>query len=72
MLAPLIDKADLIAKFGKTLKSLFELFTKKKESEAGDAITIKDCDDAINIVKPIANHGGTQTFNVINGGGCGK
>lgn len=66
MFAPLFDKAELIGKFGKTLKALFELFT-KKESEAGDDISVKDCDDAINIVKPIANHGGTQTFNVIKG-----
>jgi hypothetical protein len=69
MLAPLFDKAELIGKFGKTLKSLFELFKKKKtDSELGGDVSIKDCDDAINIVKPIANHGGTQTFNVINGG----
>jgi hypothetical protein len=68
MLAPLVDKAELIGKFGKALKALFELFAKKKESEAGDDISVKDCDDAINIVKPIANHGGTQTFNTINGG----
>jgi hypothetical protein len=68
MLAPLIDKAELITKFGKALKVLFELFAKRKEGEAGDDVTVKDCDDAINIVKPIANHGGTQTFNTINGG----
>jgi hypothetical protein len=68
MLAPLVDKAEFITKFGKTLKALFELFTKKKESEAGDDVCVKDCDDAINIAKPIANHGGTQTFNTINGG----
>jgi hypothetical protein len=68
MLAPLIDKAELIAKFGKALKSLFDAFAKKKESEAGDNISVKDCDDAINIVKPIANHGGSQTFNMVNGG----
>jgi hypothetical protein len=67
----LIEKAELIAKFGGALKVLFELFRKKKEagaSEAGEDISIKDCDDAINIVKPIANRGGTQTFNTINGG----
>jgi hypothetical protein len=68
MLAPLIDKAELIAKFGKALKILLELFSKKKEAEVGDIVSVKDCDDAINIVKPIANHGGTQTFNTINGG----
>jgi hypothetical protein len=59
MLAPLIDKAELIAKFGKALKTLFDRFAKKKESEAGDEISVKDCDDVINIVKPIANHGGS-------------
>lgn len=68
MLAPLFDKAELIAKFGKALKGLFDLFGKKKESKAGDDISVKDCEDAINIVKPIANHGGSQTFNTINGG----
>jgi hypothetical protein len=68
MLAPLLDKAELITKFGKGLKALFALFAKRKEGEAGDDVTVKDCDDAINIVKPIANHGGTQTFNTINGG----
>jgi hypothetical protein len=68
MLAPLIDKAELIAKFGKALKILFEIFARKKETAVGDDVSVKDCDDAINIVKPIANHGGTQTFNTINGG----
>jgi hypothetical protein len=33
MLAPLIDKAELIAKFGKVLKSLFELFKKKRKAK---------------------------------------
>ncbi|OPY99993.1 hypothetical protein A5906_24520 [Bradyrhizobium sacchari] len=67
LLAPLIDKLELIEKFGKHLKSLIDLFAKKRETTAGDNITIKDCDDATNIVKPIASHGGSQTFNVING-----
>jgi hypothetical protein len=68
MFAPLIDKAELIAKFGKALKSLFDLFAKKRASEAGDIISVKDCDDVINIVKPTATHGGSQSFNTINGG----
>ncbi|WP_038956351.1 hypothetical protein [Bradyrhizobium japonicum] len=67
LLAPLIDKLELIEKFGKHLKSLIDLFAKKRETTAGDNITVKDCDDATNIVKPIASHGGSQTFNVING-----
>jgi hypothetical protein len=65
----LIEKAELIAKFGSALKALFEFFAKKKkEGDTGDDVSVKDCEDAINIVKPIANHGGTQTFNTINGG----
>ncbi|MBB4261837.1 MULTISPECIES: hypothetical protein [unclassified Bradyrhizobium] len=67
LLAPLIDKVELIEKFGKHLKSLIDLFAKKREATAADNISIKDCDDATNIVKPIASHGGSQTFNVING-----
>jgi hypothetical protein len=67
LLAPLIDKFELIEKFGKHLKSLIDLFAKKRETTAGDNISVKDCDDATNIVKPIASHGGSQTFNVING-----
>lgn len=47
---------------------MLERFRKKKDADPGDDISVKDCDDAINIVKPIANHGGTQTFNTINGG----
>src|ERR1700716_22635 len=42
MFAPLIDKAELIAKFGKALKGLFDLFAKKKESGAGEDISVKD------------------------------
>lgn len=61
LLTPLIDKAELIAKFARSLKTLLDLF-KKDKVEAGDReeITAKDCDDAINILKPIANHGGTK------------
>ena len=41
MLAPLIDKAELIAKFGKALKALFDLFAKREKSETGDDISLK-------------------------------
>lgn len=67
LLGPLIDKTEVILKFGKSLKALFEHFKKKKEDRAADQISVKDCDDAINILKPIANHGGSQTFNTIHG-----
>lgn len=41
MLAPLIDKTELIVKFGKSLKSLFELFQKKKAGEPTAEITVR-------------------------------
>lgn len=67
MFGPLLDKAEIVLKFGKALKSLFDLF-QSKDGKGSEAITIKDCDDAINITRPIASHGGSQTFNTINGG----
>lgn len=63
----LIEKAELVAKFGKKIKGLLEFFAKGKEGES-EHVSIKDCDDAVNIAKPVANHGGTQTFNTVNGG----
>ncbi|MEY9179750.1 hypothetical protein [Bradyrhizobium sp. USDA 313] len=69
LLTPLIDKAELIAKFARSIKSLLDFFKKDKPDPTDrENITAKDCDDAINILKPIANHGGMQTFNTINGG----
>jgi hypothetical protein len=41
MLAPLIDKAELIAKFGKALKTLFDLFAKKEKSETATTFRSK-------------------------------
>ena len=63
MLLPLIDKYELIQKFAGHLKKLLELFKKKEAS--GDSITVRDCDDAINIVKPTATHGGVINFTAI-------
>jgi hypothetical protein len=40
LLAPLIDKLELIEKFGKHLKSLIDLFAKKREATAGDNISV--------------------------------
>jgi hypothetical protein len=31
------------------------------------AITVRDCDDAINLMNPIASTGGTQNISIING-----
>jgi hypothetical protein len=68
LLAPLLPYADLIAKFAESLSSLFEFF--KGDDKGGpiaERVTIKDCDDAINLAAPIAQHGGSQTFNIIKG-----
>jgi hypothetical protein len=67
LLVPLIDRMDLIVKFGGHIKSLIDFFRKKEDKAATEAVSVKDCDDAVNILKPIAQHGGSQTFNVIHG-----
>ena len=63
LLAPLIPYEEVIGKFLEGLSSLFSFFGKHKSgSLPSHDITIKDCDDAINIASPIANRGGSQTF----------
>jgi hypothetical protein len=64
LLAPLIDKYQLIEKFGARLKKLIEYFVKDEKG----SVSVKDCDDAVNIARPIAKHGGHQTFNIIKAG----
>ena len=53
-----------------TSRVLIDKFLPEKDavgaSDKAD-VTVRDCDDAINIVKPIAEHGGSQTFNVYKG-----
>jgi hypothetical protein len=41
---------------------LIDLFSSEKP-ETG--VTLRDCEDAINISNPIAQHGGVQTFNIV-------
>jgi hypothetical protein len=65
LLVPLIDKYEMLQKFAKHVKELIDFFSGKEKTKS--EISVRDCDDAINIVKPIAEHGGTQTFNVFNG-----
>lgn len=64
LLAPLMDKVELLQKFAARIKKLIALFAEKKDSST---VTVSDCNDATNIVNPIAQRGGTQTFNVIHG-----
>ena len=65
---PLIDAASLVEKYVSHLSALLSWFQSGGTEKPFKAITVKDCDDAINIVKPVAESGGTQTFNTIHGG----
>lgn len=61
---PLIDQVELLTKFAGQIKKLFEFFKRGPKPLAN--VTVKECDDAVNIAAPIANHGGNQTVNIIN------
>jgi len=62
------DKYDLLVKFAKRINALLDWFLgKKPQGELTSEVTIKDCDDVINIAKPIAQHGGHQTINIHKG-----
>ena len=66
LLSPLYDPLEFILKFGNYIKEYFNLFRKDKDkAEAG--VSIRDCNDAIGIAAPIANHGGSQNIVVIQG-----
>ena len=65
-LLPIIDQLALVRKFAEHIKWLLEGFL-PKPNQPNPEPTIKQCDDAINIVKPIANNGGTQNFYVAKG-----
>jgi hypothetical protein len=63
-LLPMIDPAVTLAKFASSVMGLVAMFAKKDKGDRDP--TVRDCDDAINILKPIAQNGGSQTFNVYN------
>ncbi len=68
LLAPILPYAEVVAKFTESLSKILEFFKgSDKDAALEDRITVKDCDDAINIAAPIAHHGGIQNFNIING-----
>lgn len=64
ILASAFDQLKLTLEFAEAIHNILEFFKSPKKKEDSPGKTILDCDDAINIVSPIANHGGTQTFNV--------
>jgi hypothetical protein len=66
LLVPIIDQAQFMVQFGERIKSLLDYFSPKKEKEASQTISVRDCDDAINLVNPSASTGGTQNIIIIN------
>jgi len=64
LLAPAIVYTPQVLKFITSLKGLLDKFKKKPEAEG---LTIRDCNDAINIARPTATSGGSQTFNTYQG-----
>lgn len=66
VLAPVLSGLETATAFAKHLKDLFGLFSGEKDPPK-EGITVKDCDDVIAINKPVANNGGSQTFNTFQG-----
>lgn len=57
-----------LSKFLERLKKIIDFFSGEQNDATPPAdVSIRDCDDATNIVRPIADHGGNQTINVFNG-----
>lgn len=65
-LLPIVHSADEFIKNIERLLSLFRHHPSANGSGATSA-TLQDCEDAIAIVRPIAQHGGVQTFNSYTG-----
>lgn len=67
--APMVTQLDAVVGFANHIEDLLGRFRGKKteDSKEGSEVSIRDCDDAISIVKPVAEHGGSQTFNVYKG-----
>lgn len=60
------DAVEAVKGFAESLKSLLSMFRRPEAVKEADGVSIRDCDDAINIVKPIAASGGTQNISVNN------
>lgn len=66
LLGPAYEVAKHLVEFGTSLKEFLQLF-KKDSDHAGQPVSVQGCDDATNIVAPIANNGGVQHINVLSG-----
>lgn len=64
LVAPVLVYSPPVLKFATALKGLVDKF---KSSKPVAGTTVKDCNDAIAIANPTAEHGGSQTFNIYNG-----
>lgn len=67
-LLPLVDQATIALKFGDQLLTLLKHFRGDKQLPPTVDLEVRDCDDVSNIVSPVADNGGSQTFMVVNGG----
>ena len=68
MITDAFHRTETVIKFAKRIKRILDYFLEEKKSPASSQdITLKDCTDVVNIVKPIAQHGGNQTFITVNG-----
>lgn len=69
LLAPLVETVERLEKFGSYLARLIRFFSDEPKTKVDDipvSITARDCDDAISIAQPIANHGGNQNVSIVN------
>lgn len=66
LIAPLLHRLDLIKKFAEHLRDIIKFFSEKTDTPA-EGITARDCDDVAAIVRPVADRGGQQTFNIVQG-----
>ena len=72
VITPIVSTVEVLEKFTEQLNKVLGFFKRHDDGEAEEGkeerdISVQDCDDAINIVRPIAEHGGSQVFNVYNG-----
>lgn len=62
-----MDQFEVVRKFADHIKWLLDGLLSKGDDDSKSELSIAQCEDAISIVKPIANNGGHQTFTTING-----
>jgi hypothetical protein len=67
LLLPMVSDIKTVTDFAESVKALLKWFSGSFEPTTDPDPTIRDCNDAINFVKPTATHGGTQTINVHHG-----